>query len=67
MTNLAQDLLSSFVVREPQLNGGRNLSIAALRKEALDRFELTGFPSTKDEEWKYTNLKPVLKHDYRYY
>ena len=65
MTNLAQDLLSSFVVKEPQLNGGRNLSIAALRKEALDRFELTGFPSTKDEEWKYTNLKPVLKHDYK--
>jgi Fe-S cluster assembly protein SufD len=65
MTDLAQDLLSSFVVAEPQLNGSRNLGVVHLRKEALDRFEAQGFPTTRDEEWKYTNLKPVLKHDYR--
>ena len=65
MTDLAQDLLSSFVVAEPQLNGSRNLGVVNLRKEALDRFEAQGFPTTRDEEWKYTNLKPVLKQDYR--
>ena len=65
MTDLAQDLLSSFVVAEPQLNGSRNLGVVHLRKEALDRFEAQGFPTTRGEEWKYTNLKPVLKHDYR--
>jgi len=65
MIDLAQDLLSSFVVAEPQLNGSKNLGVVALRKEALDRFEATGFPTTRNEEWKYTNLKPVLKHDYK--
>ena len=65
MTDLAQDLLSSFLVAESQLNGSRNLGVVSLRKKAMDRFEQQGFPTTRDEEWKYTNLKPVLKQDYR--
>ena len=65
MTDLAQDLLSSFVVAEAGLNGAKNLGVVNMRKEALDRFEAAGFPTTRDEEWKYTNLKPVLKHDYK--
>ena len=65
MTDLAQDLLSSFVVAEAGLNGAKNLGVVNMRKEALDRFEASGFPTTRDEEWKYTNLKPVLKHDYK--
>ncbi|MDB2651764.1 hypothetical protein N9Y26_00315 [bacterium] len=24
-----------------------------------------GFPTIKDEEWKYTNLLPILKNDYQ--
>ncbi|HCP41635.1 MAG TPA: Fe-S cluster assembly protein SufD [Cryomorphaceae bacterium] len=65
MTDLAQDLLSSFVIAEAGLNGSKNLGVVNMRKEALDRFETAGFPTTRDEEWKYTNLKPVLKHDYK--
>ena len=65
MIDLAQDLLSSFVVAEPELNGSNNLGVVSMRKAALDRFEAQGFPTTKDEEWKYTNLKPVLKQDYK--
>lgn len=65
MIDLAQDLLSSFVVAEPELNGSKNLQVVNMRKEALDRFEGSGFPTVRDEEWKYTNLKPVLKHDYK--
>lgn len=65
MIDLAQDLLSSFVVAEPALNGSNNLGVVSMRKAALDRFEAQGFPTTRDEEWKYTNLKPVLKQDYK--
>ncbi len=65
MTDLAQDLLSSFLVAESELNGSKNLGVVSLRKQAMDRFEKNGFPTTKDEEWKYTNLKPVLKQEYR--
>lgn len=65
MTDLAQDLLSSFVVAEPMLNGRKNPAVVQMRKTALDRFEHQGFPTVRDEEWKYTNLKPVLKHPYK--
>ncbi|MDQ6966125.1 MAG: hypothetical protein Q9M23_04280, partial [Mariprofundaceae bacterium] len=32
------------------------MSIAQLRKQAWDAFELTGLPTTRQEEWKYTSL-----------
>jgi Fe-S cluster assembly protein SufD len=35
-----------------------------LRSEAIKNFETTGFPSKKNEAWKYTSLKNVLKQDY---
>ncbi len=35
-----------------------------IRTEAITAFEKQGFPTKKDEEWKYTSLKSVLKHDY---
>src|SRR5262245_13451971 len=32
-----------------------------VRGSAMDRFEQLGFPTVKNEEWKYTNLAPFLK------
>ena len=53
------------MIAESELNGSKNLAVVNMRKEALDRFEALGFPTTRDEEWKYTNLKPVLNRDYK--
>lgn len=36
-----------------------------LRESAIDRFELLGFPTVKDEEWKYTNLTQIAKTDFQ--
>jgi len=38
--------------------------LRALRQEAFDTFKTLGFPSIKNEEWKYTNIVPLLKDDY---
>jgi Fe-S cluster assembly protein SufD len=35
-----------------------------LRKAAIDQFASQGFPSTKDEEWKYTNLAGLARHHF---
>jgi Fe-S cluster assembly protein SufD len=35
--------------------------VELVRGSAMDRFELLGFPSVKEEDWKYTNLAPVMK------
>jgi Fe-S cluster assembly protein SufD len=30
-----------------------------LRTEAMGRFSALGFPTTHDEDWKYTNVSPI--------
>ncbi|HEX8181901.1 MAG TPA: Fe-S cluster assembly protein SufD [Pyrinomonadaceae bacterium] len=35
--------------------------LARLRAAALARFEQTGFPTTDDEDWKYTNVAPLAR------
>ncbi len=35
-----------------------------IRTKAISSFEEQGFPTKKDEEWKYTSLKSVLNHDF---
>ncbi|MDX6709078.1 MAG: Fe-S cluster assembly protein SufD [Blastocatellia bacterium] len=35
--------------------------LKALRENALVHFEQVGFPTTADEDWKYTNVAPILK------
>ncbi len=38
-------------------NGGA--WVADLRSRAMERFRSLGFPSTRDEEWKYTSVEPL--------
>ncbi len=35
-----------------------------LRANAIAQFEQLGFPTTRHEEWKYTNVAPLLKQDF---
>ncbi len=35
-----------------------------MRDESFGRFVNKNFPTVKDEEWKYTNLLPIIKKDY---
>lgn len=62
---LKDKLESSFIVFENDLNGQSKTPIHKIRQQAFKVFEEKGFPTKRDEEWKYTNLKPILKHDYR--
>ncbi|MFT3701562.1 MAG: Fe-S cluster assembly protein SufD [Agriterribacter sp.] len=36
-----------------------------LRQIAFDAFESNGFPTTKNEDWRFTNITPFLKEDFR--
>ena len=36
-----------------------------IRRDAVARFNENGLPTTRDEEWKYTSLKPLLKANLR--
>ena len=46
------------------LKGNGKLPFSQIRKDAIARFMELGFPTTKWEDWKYTNISPILKHQY---
>src|SRR5574337_727716 len=45
--------------------GRRPQWINQIRKAAFDRFVEQGFPTTRLEEWKYTNVAPIVKTPFR--
>lgn len=59
---LKDKLISSFFAVEEELDGDHD--IYNLRNNAIKEFENLGFPSRKDENWKYTSLNSILKEDY---
>ncbi len=59
---LKKKLVASFMAFENQVDV--STSIHDIRTEAIKMFETKGFPTKKDEAWKYTSLKSLLKHDY---
>lgn len=42
----------------------KNATVENYKKEAFSAFSEVGFPTTKDEEWKYTSLRSILKNEY---
>lgn len=53
--------LAEFERLEKSLNGMASSPVHKLRKEAMGRFSELGFPSTKQEEWRFTNVAPVAR------
>lgn len=57
---LKQRLLAEFSQREQLLNGNSETPINILRQDAMSRFAELGFPTIRNEEWKYANIMPAL-------
>ncbi len=51
--------LAAYAVRRSALGGTPR--VMAMRDVAVERFVQLGFPTTHDENWKYTNLAPFLR------
>lgn len=60
--DLKEKLVSSFLAFENKVDV--NDYVHDIRSEAIKTFEEKGFPSKREEAWKYTSLNSVLKHDY---
>ena len=61
--DLKEKLLSSFIAFENQISMDSSL-VSNLREEAIKIFEDEGFPTKKNEDWKYTTLNKVIKEDF---
>ena len=57
--------LASFEVLEKNLNGDASSDIQKIRKAAIIRFAELGFPTTRVEEWKYTDVSPITKINFK--
>ncbi len=44
--------------------GGQPEWLLPLRRQALERFGASGFPRPKDEDWRFTNLKPITESEF---
>ena len=47
------------------LPGARVGWVERVRREALDRFCERGFPTPRDEDWKYTSVRPIERRAFR--
>lgn len=59
---LKEKLLSSFMAFEERIDVHSELH--DVRTAAIKNFENKGFPTKKDESWKYTSLNAILKNDF---
>ena len=55
---------SHFQMFEKSLNGESKSPLHAIRKAAIAQFARLGFPTTRDEEWKFTNVAPIAKMNF---
>ena len=60
--DLKDKLLSSFIAFENNID--LDHPVHEVRSEAIKNFETKGFPSKKEEAWKYTSLNAIQKVDF---
>ncbi len=64
--NLKELLADDFARQEASANGQASSPLFQQRKEAFRRFEALGFPTPKNEEWKYSNVKSLVGESYSF-
>lgn len=63
-STLQQSGATDFAARLESLAAGGSATLAATRRAALARFEQLGWPTRRNEAWKYTSLAPVARTRY---
>ena len=53
--------LTHFARLEERLERDGDSWLHKIRKDAIGRFAELGFPTTRLEEWKYTNVAPIAR------
>jgi Fe-S cluster assembly protein SufD len=57
--------ISNFDFFESKLNGSSTIPFHETRRAAISKFAEAGFPTPRHEEWKYTNVAPILSHKFK--
>ncbi len=59
VTEKTNPYVACFEKSKDSLPGNELPWLASERQKAMDRFAHLGFPTTKHEDWRFTNIKPV--------
>ena len=62
--NAVSGYLSDFEKFIKNLNGNNDPSLHEIRRQAISVVSEKGFPTQKDENWRYTDLTPILRENY---
>ncbi|MBK8911681.1 MAG: Fe-S cluster assembly protein SufD [Chlorobi bacterium] len=65
MTSTTESFLKNFALLEQSLNGESELPLHLVRRRSLERFTALGFPTTRDEDWRFTNITPLTSTHFR--
>ncbi len=57
--------VESFARFEERMTGDSQAWLKPLRRAGLDRFTVLGFPTARDEDWRFTNLTPLIQTAFR--
>ncbi|MEP6666339.1 MAG: Fe-S cluster assembly protein SufD [Nocardioidaceae bacterium] len=61
MTTTATAFLGDLWSLEPKTNGQHPVWLTGVRRAAVDWVAEHGFPTAKDEDWRYTRVGPILE------
>ena len=61
----ADQLVLLFEQNKETLNQGSSPILNRMREVSIKRFAQAGIPDFKNEDYKYTNLKPPFEKSYR--
>ena len=56
--------IENFNTFQKKLNGQSKSFLNEIRKEAVNRLTELEFPTKRNEEWKYTDISPILKQTF---
>jgi len=60
----ATDFTAAYTANESELVTNGSSRVSDLRGAAIKRFAELGFPTTKHEEWRFTNVAPVANTEF---
>ncbi len=65
--NLKNYLLEQFERNKEFLKNSSSPEIFEKRLKSINYFSEVGFPTRKDEEWRFTNITPITQNIYTSY
>lgn len=64
--DLKTRLIADFHARESVMNGEASSAFHQKKRAALAEFDKLGFPTPRNEEWKYSNVKDLVSVSYNF-